>query len=154
MRSHLILALLLLSFTAKAQSVKLISATHTSWSGGVAGRHGDNYDIILELSKCSTQPLPDTIWIDNQRLPLTIGAAGQQGNFNARLTHTKGKYRYEITVGTTHDEYVIPGVKEPEECKPPVKCNGIALLGYSYKGRQHYYTITHITKHTAPIAYP
>jgi hypothetical protein len=85
-----------------AQKVTLVSATAQSWAGGVAGLSGDNYHFTIEFTRFKNEPLPDTIWIGNNPIPLINNDAASS---NFRLTHVGNTLKADITAKTSRNEY-------------------------------------------------
>ncbi len=154
----LIIAVLGGALSTSAQNIKLISATQRSWSGGIAGHHGENYTFIVEFTDIKKDVVPDTIWIGNDPVPILITEGNYAQNVNTKATKTKKGIRFEINAGTAHDDYAdryAPYGKEPrKEPPPPIKYSGVALLSYQYKGNQKYFTISKITNSLPPVNYP
>jgi hypothetical protein len=162
MRPHLLIILFLSLFVqakSYAQNVKLVNATQQSWSGGIAGRHGDNYTFVIEFSKYSKEPVPDTLWIGQQPIALQVSDSGVTPRTNTVTISGKHSIRYEISAGTSANEYtdhypITGNKKEARQPHAPIKCKGVALLSYQYNGRHHYFEISKIMKVFPPISYP
>lgn len=141
-----------------AQTMKLVSSTDQGWSGGIAGLSGDNFKFIISCS-CAGQPfMPDTLWTGDEAMPLSTGDSLDAGN--VRITYLKNKKTamIEITTGTQKSEYTSfempPDNVKTTAARPPLGYKGVALLGYHYGGRRHYFTISRFTKVLPPVNYP
>ena len=151
---------MLLSFQCSclAQSIKLIKSTDQSWSGGVAGRSGDNYNFVISCTGLSAAFIPDTLWIGEESLPLSNGDTIINGHVKITYSKNKTAAKIEVNARTEKDEYnmrnALPGAEKKASFHPPFAFKGAGLLGYRYKGRQHYFTIGRFTKIFPPINYP
>ena len=143
-----------------AQKVTLLNATQQHWSGGIAGRSGVNYTFSIRFEGYKQEPQPDTIWIGDQPVKILLEGNGPGSSFNTRITRSKKIVQFDITAGTTRDEYAgryapYPGQKElPEQPRPPIKYNGVALLSYNVYGNRKYYIVSKISKTFPPVNYP
>ncbi len=161
MRCKLIFFHLLLfsACTAVAQNVRLINSTEQSWSGGIAGRHGANYNFIVEFSGYRTEPVPDTVWIGKTPYPV-ITDNNNQYNVNTKRVAGKRGVQFSIAVGVARDDYAeqlpTPGNNEKKAPKPvpPVRYKGVALLSYKYRGEERYFEINKIFTRYPPVNYP
>jgi hypothetical protein len=142
-----------------AQTVKMINSSVQQWSGGIAGRSGANYVFVVEFSNYQETPVPDTLWIDREPFPVNFGDFNQDG-MNTKCTMTRKTARFEISVGTFHDEYADryappqPENKIKSSSHPPIDYKGIGLLSYKYLGKEHFYTISKIMNIREPANYP
>jgi hypothetical protein len=152
--------MLLLSLISSAQKPKLIEAISTSWSGGIAGKYGVGYVFIVEFNANGMeQPMPDTLWIGNRCIPLSLtNTAGK--SYNMIKTVKKKKVTYKVWGGTSNeDEPSITYPGTPTEKKipdplPPIKYKGVALLSYRYKEQRSFYIIEKILTFGTPVNYP
>ena len=142
----------------RAQKIRLVNATDQSWSGGVAGRSGNDYTFVIEFSDFRKQPLPDTIWIGSQPVGLYLPDSLNGGNMKIKHTKQKTSVIFEIKVSTSVDEYsVMNPLKQNEQKNAPAHIptyKGFALLSYHCNGRQQHYVIRNIPKNYPPINYP
>jgi len=148
---------LFLSKELGAQTVRVINSTEQRWSGGVAGRTGVNYSFVIEFSKYKQEPLPDTLWIGQEPIAILITDSSFSKNINTKRTCNKHTVRFEINVGTSHDENTdrFPVQEKPTvSAHPPMKYKGAALLSYLYNGKQCYYEISKFLKVYPPLSYP
>lgn len=154
---HISLAILLILHLAlKAQDLKVIKATKQEWSGGVAGRYGENYYIKFQTKNYNTHP--DSVW---------IGGDGFKMNFEGEYTGSKRKIdsvhhivTYSFSIGTSHDEYadeqrILNPVKSDSTAKPhPVRhFAGEALITYSFQHKKKTLIVKQFQT-LEPIAYP
>ena len=137
--------------TAQAQVVKLEDATRQDWSGGVAGKYGSNYTFTITFRDCKVEPMPDTLWVGEQAIPLNE-------NPPANITRTKkgNSVRFDIRANISKDEYSNRYYPQDRtvKAKAPVDYKGIALLSYKYGGRQKYFIVPKVMTTMQPIAYP
>lgn len=150
-------AVLLLPAKALAQTVTLKNSTERSWTGGIAGRSGSDYTFSLEFKGFKNDPIPDTLWIENEPIPIVMSSRSQA---NARINRlNKNTMQLDINAGITRDEYEryhagpLREVKAPPH-HPPVKYSGVALLSYLYKGKKKYFVIGKMLTRYPPVAYP
>ena len=141
------------------QKIMVINSTEQSWSGGIAGHYGTNYTFTIEFADYKTEPLPDTIWIGQEPVDLYTKALPNSEQGNTKLIRRKGTLKFQITIGTSHDNYTSDYPTRENEHKAvrphaPVAYQGIALLSYRYKGKAHYYEIKRIMKVYPPVNYP
>ena len=151
-----ILAVAMMPCLVTAQQIKLVSSTVQRWSGGVAGRHGSHYFFTIRCSGTKVEMRPDTLWIENEYIPLFLAPA--QGA-NTKRTTIHNATTFEITVSTAHDDYAerSPGSAPGSsylQAPAPISYKGVALLSYRYRGVRRFYTIAGILKENPPIAYP
>ena len=152
------IVILLMPVLMRGQQVKLVNSTLTEWSGGIAGRMGNNYTFTIDFSDFGlVTPVPDTLWIEGNPVPLTCCTQPGRQGCNAQKTIMKKAIRYEITAGTSKDEYNMYG-PEPKKRRPrpgpPVQFTGVALISYQYDGKQKYFVVKRIMKQYPPINYP
>ncbi len=152
-----VLASLLVAVAGSAQTIKILNSTVRNWSGGVAGKRGSNYSFVIEFRDFRKEPLPDTIWINQQPIPLSISTETVQGN--TKRTRTKNAVKFEINAGTSRDDYadMYPdpeGKQRKAIPRMPRPCKGVALLSYLYRGKDRYYEIGAFTTTLEPVNYP
>ncbi len=160
MKRYTLILLSIFSYcVCNAQNIKLNTATHQGWSGGIAGRYGDNYSFTILYSGNKEEPKLDKIWIGDIPFNLVIiDSAELYGN--VKRTKRTNSWEYTITVGTSHDEYAEKNFpknsneKKEKQPKPPIKYSGVALISYHYKGEEKYFIINKILKEFEPINYP
>ncbi len=151
---------LCLGFAATGQTVKVINSSVQSWSGGVAGRSGDNYEFRIIFSGYTKMPLPDTIWIGNEPMPIYIADSGVIEEANTIRYRRKNAVIYEVHTGTQKFEenpnYAHNPLNEryAATARPPINYKGMGLLSYYYDGKHYYYQIPRIMHSLPPISYP
>ncbi len=156
-RPLIIFVLLLLSFHCPilAQTIKLISATDQGWSGGVAGRHGNNYNFVINCSNLKQEIVPEAIWIGREMIQLNLKDSVSQGNTIIQYSKNKSAAVIKVAVSTTYDDYNMhQGKASANQQAPPVIYKGVTLISYRYNGQKHYYTIRRFTVVFPPINYP
>ena len=153
---YMFLALFIFSSSlSMAQTLKLVNSTRRDWSGGVAGRHGINYEFTIECPISKRDPIPDTLWIDGKAIPLNIATEDGSADPHITITRTKKKVRFEIRVGLSYDDNLNrPGQPMVRKAIPPRPYKGIALLSYTYAGITKYFEITKIFVKYPPVDYP
>ncbi len=144
--SAFIICLWTMSFV-HAQTVKELNNTAQGWSGGVCCRSGVNYNFNLEFTGFKNEPVPDTIWVGGECIPVTISDSTTDryyaNTFRTRLGKT---IKFHFSVGISHDEmddFRHMG-KEPEKPKPaPIQYTGVALVSWYQKGvtKRQFYVI-------------
>lgn len=156
----MITCLLFLSMMVTAQKPKLVEAISTSWSGGIAGKFGVGYVFIVEFN-CNGQatPLPDTLWIGNKCIPLSLNTSNGK-SYNMLKTAKKKKISFKIWGGTSNEDepsVTYPGArleKKLLDVQPPIKYEGVALLSYKYKEQRSFFIIEKILTIGMPVNYP
>ena len=139
-----------------AQKVKVVDAEKQPWSGGVAGRHGNNYNITLQFSGCKDAlPVGDTLWIEQDCIVLHDDASAGVA-YTIKRSGSKAVMSIHANVVHFDNDRVRKqlGGKEPVKTDPPFKYSGAGLLSYTWKGQKKYYTIKQFTKTQPPVAYP
>ena len=158
--TYTILAFNLLSYTANAQTIKLLNSTRQSWGGGIAGHYGDYYTFSVAFSDYSNEPLPVTLWVDNEPFVLTITDESTPNGGNMKRKKANGKIVFEISVSTSHDEYMekemlLKGENVKKKTpRPPITYKGVALLSYKYGTELKNFIIPKIIINYPPIDYP
>lgn len=161
-KGPLLIFSILLPLFCHAQKVKLLQATSTGWSGGIAGRYGTGYNFIVQFSHCGKQePEPDTLWIGNKYIPLVTKPASGQ-SYNLIKTAERKKVTFQVWGGTSWEDEEKPILhypNSPEQKKinkpfPPIRYEGVALLSYKYNGKQRYFVIDKIMTFGTPVNYP
>ena len=157
----MLLCALLLPLLMCAQKVKLAGSSSTSWSGGIAGRYGTNYNFTIEFSEYKKdEPVPDTFWIGHKCFPVILKADPVPQNYNTVRTAGKRKVSFLLIGGTDYrddkhgqDPYnaVSKRIQMPV---PPIEYKGLALLSYKYRGKRRYYMIDRIITANPPVNYP
>lgn len=165
-RIAVLMLLMALPQLVQAQKVKLADATHHSWSGGIAGRHGDNYVFTIAFTRFTEEPVPDTLWIGKKVVVLNIADAHGKGmtnphqNANTTVSRSKGKITYTINAQLAYDDHDLyphpPGDEQPKpkDAAPRVPYTGLALLSYRYGSTMRTYTIAKVLKEYPPANYP
>lgn len=159
MKPKFIFPFLYFPFFCIAQEIKLIDSYSQSWSGGIAGKRGVNYNFVIEFLRIKKDVYPDTLWIGAQAIPILITEGIYTESVNTKKIKKNNCIRFEINAGTFYDEYeyrfTLPGdTARKLKPKPPVVYHGIALLSYTYKNKKRYYEISKIKRTGPPINYP
>ncbi|HXP50564.1 MAG TPA: hypothetical protein VN922_11450 [Bacteroidia bacterium] len=136
-----------------AQSIKVITATSQTWSGGVAGHHGINYVIIIECS--DTAITPDTVWINGNYFPLSITAKDTANRKVNRKNHTVTYTIYEWEAYNDMDQTHRTSQEQQKANTKNLYRNydGAALISYRLKHRQHSIIVKQFTQ-LKPLCYP
>ncbi len=128
-----------------AQSFHLVKATSQRWAGGVAGHFGVNYYIELETS--SPAIIPDTVWVDGRTYPINF--TSKRGNEIRTVDSVTHKITYSIWARESHIQ-VNPMMKGAENDtatgKPARNFEGVALVSYELKHKQHFFTVKSFTQ--------
>lgn len=156
----IVVSMLFLSLMCVAQKPKLLEAISTSWSGGVAGKYGVGYVFIVEFNTNGLdQPMPDTLWIGQKCIPLSLTTTAGK-SYNMIKTVKKKKVSYKLWGGTSNEDVpsiTYPGVTNENkipDSPPPIKYKGVALLSYKYKEQRSFYIIEKILTFGTPVNYP
>lgn len=155
-----IIIALLPPIPAFSQKAKLVSAIRQCWSGGIAGRHGCNYNFIFEIKSKKGVPIPDTIWVTGRKIALIEDKGPSTTGGNMKSSLQGKKYRVEISVGTTFTDYSIQkqGIttqSTPERIESaPIPYIGAALVTYRVSGERKYFVIDKITREYPAASYP
>lgn len=138
-----------------AQKIRLISAKSQSWSGGVAGHHGVNYYVQLEVLDTTT--IPDTLWISGNFYPIHFD---KHDTVFHKIDHKHHTVTYLLTAGQAwNDMDAITRMKQQKDTtkkavkKPHKEYSCAALVTYSIKHRQHIFQIEKWTE-LPPLDYP
>jgi len=154
--SIILVLLFCFSRVAYAQRIRMLNSTEQKWYGGVAGKSGANYVFLIEFADFKTDPIPDTIWIEQQPVPLSI--ANGKELFNTKITRTAHAIRFEINVRVSKDDYEDrhPIQSRAPKATPhaPITYEGVALLSYRIKGAPKYFEIRKIMKEYPAANYP
>jgi hypothetical protein len=142
MRSLLPSLLLCIVLNTSAQTVKLISATEQSWSGGMAGHHGTNYLVTIMFGDSA---IPDTLWINGGFYPINIA---NNDTIRKIYDHKHHTITYKLYAGEAYVDFGLGGPdpikKKQQEAlvkKPHKEYAGAALITYQYKGQQQSFLI-------------
>ena len=142
-----------------AQHIKLVAATDQQWSGGIAGRTGNNYNFRLQINNLRSELMPDTIWIGNEAIALHQETTGLPGNMKINISGKKNRCIIDINVGTSTNGFALrnPHLQNEEKkpsLKPPFDYKGVAMIDYHYRNRQHFYVVPGFLNKLPPINYP
>jgi len=136
-----------------AQSFSLLKATSQHWSGGVVGHYGVNYFIEIETS--SRRITPDTIWIDGFVYPMNFSV--NDGRFIRTIDSVTHQIKFRILVSESHMDFRrppnLPADTTAEKPKHLRTFSGAALISYTLKHKEHFYTIKSFTRLTQ-LNYP
>jgi hypothetical protein len=156
----LLLAFCAFQLYAMAHTVKVISATTQSWSGGVAGRSGTNEQFEIEFSGFKSEPIPDTMWMGDETIPLIITNKSNFSEGNTICIRSKKSVTFKILGQTYRDEYAErfpPGLDPKKKNKvshPPKPYKGVALISYKIDGKEYWFEVPKYTKTLPAINYP
>lgn len=148
---------LLSSFQTKFfQPLKLTSASQTQWSGGIAGRYGTNYNLLLRCPTKYSIKL-DSIWLNTEG---TYGLK-QEANHSAFSLQVKTKtsstnITYEITGGSFHDNGLRQYPDDFEKLQNvsnPFHVKGEAVVSYIFNKKKYFLAVPAYTNNP-PINYP
>lgn len=150
--------LLLYSFQSskKCQPLKLVSASRTQWSGGIAGHYGTSYN--LELSSPAKYKIElDSVWFNTEG---TYGLK-QEENHSGFSLQVKTKtsstnITYEITGGSFHDNGLRQYPDDFEKLQNvsnPFHVKGEAVVSYIFNKKKCFLAVPAYTNNP-PINYP
>lgn len=149
--------LLLSSFqTKKFQPLKLVSASRTQWSGGIAGRYGTSYN--LELS-CSTKYKIklDSVWFNTEG---TYGLKQEENHsgfsLQVRTKTASTNIAYEIIGGSFHDDGMRQypdDFEKLQDVSNPFEVKGEAVVSYIFNKKKYFLAVPAFTNNP-PINYP
>ena len=130
-----------------AQSIKIISATEQSWSGGIPGHYGVNYNVVLKSNKKGI--VFDSIYINN--------IATKLNNADGSIVFDSINHTYHLSAGEAHvDPYPPNNIRDsiaPKLIVPVRHFTGAAMILYSYKGKKHFIIVKKLTT-LEGLAYP
>ncbi len=140
----------------KLQPLKLISASRTPWAGGIAGRHGTNYNLVVSCSAKYKVKL-DSIWFKEEG---TYGLK-QEENHSGFTMQVKTKsnpnnFTYEIIGGSFHDDGMRQHPDDFEKLQDtsnPFRVKGVAVVSYIFKQKKYYLPVSAFTNNP-PVNYP
>ncbi len=140
----------------KCSPLKLISATRTEWAGGVAGRHGSNYNLELRFSSKYKIEL-DSVWFKTEG---TYGLK-QEENHSAFSLQVKTKTSstntfFEIIGGSFHDDGLRQHPDDFEKLQDvsnPFRVKGEAVVSYFFNKKKCFLAIP-VFSNNPPINYP
>ena len=132
----------------RAQKITLDGSSRQRWSGGIAGRSGENYTFTIDFTGYKNDLAIDSLWISDEFVLLT--------GSSAKISYRKNGLRLQLTAGISRNEYNNPSYtgKPLPSAHAPCKYKGVALLSYHYKSRQYYYSISRIITHYPQVSYP
>jgi hypothetical protein len=143
MKTLIVSFALLLSITASAQKIDLVSATQRSWSGGLAGHHGTNYCVVIQCP--DTTAVPDTLWIGPtiySKIAIYPGDSTVR-KYNKKMhVYTYTLFAYESYNDMEH-QYSYTGKQQAnDKSKQHLRhYDGAALVSYKYKGKHYSYIV-------------
>jgi hypothetical protein len=143
MKTLIVSFALLLSITATAQKIDIITANQQSWSGGVAGHHGTNYCVVIQCT--DTTAVPDTLWVGPtiySKIEIHPGDSAVR-KYNKKLhAYTYTLLAYE-SYNDMKQQYFFSGKQQADDkTKQRLRhYDGAALLSYKYKGKHYSYIV-------------
>jgi len=131
-----------------AQPFEVVKATRQPFAGGVVGRSGISFVLILETKLHDATP--DTVWINGYVYPIdSFRKNGQYAKSFDTVTH---KIRFSILVSEQHNDPRRRMPNQPVDTEP-VKTehakstlDGTALISYKHKKKQHFFTVKSFTE--------
>lgn len=160
MKQFLLLATAIIFLTAfqksKPQPLKLVFASRTQWSGGIAGRYGTSYN--LEFS-CSTKYKIklDSIWLNTEG---TYGLKQEQNHSGFSLQVKTKTFSsntiYEIIGGSFHDDGMRQypdDFEKLQDVSNPFKAKGEAVVSYLFNKKKYFLAVPAFVNNP-PINYP
>jgi len=140
------ISLLLLIQRGNAQEFNIVKATRQNWAGGVVGRSGTTYIIVLETK--SDKMIPDTIWINGNVYPVKYTPNGEYNKTMDTATHM---VKFSFLMSETHFRTGRPHPQITDTASEPKKLirptpGGTALISYRRKKKQHFFTVKSFTE--------
>jgi len=147
------ICILLFLNVCSAQTIKLVKATRQAWSGGVAGSHGYYYRIEFQTKLKNLTP--DTVWINNMVYPADF--SGKNGGYIRKVDSVTHEMTYSILIDEAHNDFRGPLKQQkntpPEKPEHIRQFQGVAMISYELKHKQHFYIIKSFTELKA-LNYP
>lgn len=139
-----------------AQKGRVLIASEQCWSGGIAGRHGCNYNFVVVFNNVYQEMEVDTIWIGDYAVKLMERTENNKtGNVSVKRGLRTAKYY--ITVSTYFDNnnsILENSTKNGITNRPPSSKVAAAVITYGYGGKRRYFAVPKILLKKAPLAYP
>ena len=131
-----------------AQKVTCRSATNQSWSGGIAGRHGERFTFEIEVYSNRKMPVPDSCWVDGHVFALKMhdSITNDYGNMVLKKKHYSNVYTFTLNTSYNDERVDHEAVKMPKQ--------GVACISYHVNGMVKYLPIKKYTATLEPISYP
>lgn len=149
--------LLLTSFQrSKLGPLKLISASRTQWSGGIAGRYGTNYNLLL---RCSTKYsiILDSIWLNTEgTYDLKQEENHSEFSLQVKTKTSSTSTAFEIIGGSFHDDGMRQHPDDFEKLQNvsnPFHVKGEAVVSYIFNKKKYFLAVPAYTNNP-PINYP
>jgi hypothetical protein len=151
----LLLLFIIICANVEAQeNFKLIEARQQSWAGGVAGRRGENYELVLQSDIGRKRAIPDSVWIDNRCFEIVIKETGPDRRANTIVERKNGKIVYTTKINVDLSNYNYPFDPVPplvDNCSKPRE--GKIVVGYRV-GKKKRFLIINEVKILPPLNYP
>ncbi len=149
--------LLLTSFSSnKCQPLKLVSASRMQWSGGIAGRHGVNYNLLLCCPAKYKIEL-DSVWFNTEG---TYGLKQEENHsgfsLQVRTKPSSTDITYEIIGGSFHDDGMRQYPDDFEKLQDvtnPFRIKGEAVVSYIFNKKKYFLAVPAFVNNP-PINYP
>lgn len=140
----------------KCQLLKVVSASRTHWSGGIAGRSGTNYNLTLSCSSKYKIAL-DSIWFKDEGTYGLKQEANHSGfSLQVKAKGDKTNFTYEIIAGSVHQEKMTPRPDDFEKLSDisnPFPVKGEAVVSYVFNKKKYFLAVPAFTNNP-PINYP
>jgi hypothetical protein len=151
----LLLLFIIICANVEAQeNFKLIEARQQSWAGGVAGRRGENYELVLQSDSGRKRAILDSVWIDNRCFEIVVKETGPDKRANTIVERKDGKILYttKINVDLSNYNYPFDPVPPPvDNCSKPRE--GKIVVGYRV-GKKKRFLIINEVKVLPSLNYP
>lgn len=149
--------LFLSSFQLKRNpALKVISASRTQWSGGIAGRHGTSYNLLLRSSFKNKITL-DSIWLTTEGcFDLKQEQNHSEFTLQMKTSSDKNFTTYEIIGGSFHDDnhrHYPDDFEKLQDISNPFRVKGEAVVSYYFNKKKHFLSVPSLTNYPA-INYP
>jgi hypothetical protein len=151
----LIFLLCIFSSVLQAQDLlKVIEVKQQNWAGGIAGRRGENYELILQSDTGRKRAVPDTVWIDNRCFEVIYKETGPDRRANTTVERKNKKLIYTIRIHVDLSNYNYPFDPLPpssDNCSKPAE--GKIVVSYRVGKRKRFLVINEVTM-SPPLHYP
>ena len=121
----------------------LLSATSQSWTSGIpSGGSGTEYFFKIKITTTEKTTF-ETAWINNKAFEIFISKE------TGSISNVPIKYGNGDTIILRVSDLKNSNANSVNT-EQPIKYDGAALIGYSVKGRNEYFTIKEIKKQSSP----
>jgi len=135
------------SYAQKTASVKIIKATQQSWSGGIAGMHGEKFYVEFQVGKSLT---PDTLHLSGYDVPIILFSKSNYAQPNCTREVKGNIATYKLNVNYSFpNEYEMQNGNANDFLKQKKYSCNYELI---FKNKAAYCILTY--EALPPLAYP